>query len=99
MATVSKYQEEATQVFDKYMQLYLDAYPDEKNPATALAFLRLHNDKYREEINNIALLSFRNNEYDKAVHDQIHLLNDENTVRLHEKITAISVESKNREIL
>jgi len=92
LETVGKYQEDVEHVFDKYIQLYFDAYPDEKTPLTAQEFLSINNDKYRAEVNNIALSSFRNNDYDKATHDQILQLNDQNVVRLYEKIMEISRE-------
>ena len=90
MGTLDKYQEDVKHVFDRYMQLYFDESPKGQTTETAQEFLRKYNDKYREEVNNVALLSFRNNDYDKAVHDKILQLIDHDTRRLHEEITGIS---------
>ena len=91
---MEKYQEDVNQVFDTYMEMYLTEHPNERTLATARNFLHKHNDKYRQEINNIAILSFRNNDYDKAVHDRIIKLIDEDTFRLHKKITDMSSDLK-----
>lgn len=81
-------------MFDKYMKMYVDEHPDERTPDSAGDFLRRHNDKYRAEVNDTAILSFRNNDFDKAVHEKIFQLIDQDTFRLHEKITAMSQDLK-----
>ncbi len=90
MGTVEKYQEDVARVLEKYIQIYLSEYPGEKSPLNARDFLHRHNDNYRAEVNNIAILSFRNSDYVKEVHDKIIQLNDQDTLLLHDKITEIS---------
>lgn len=90
MGTVDKYREDVASVLEKYVQMYLSEYPGEKSPLNASEFLHRHNDNYRAEVNNIAILSFRNNDYVKEVHDKIIQLNDRDTLLLHDKITEMS---------
>ena len=90
LGIIEKYQEDVTHVLEKYMEMYRGEYPGGKSPLTASDFLHKHNDNYRAEINSIAILSFRSNGYDKAVHDKIIQLNDQDTLLLRARISELS---------